>query len=118
MGPDHLCLEETIHLLESQRQAKTLTACLDFSKEWFSQAQIKIRSGLATIHLLSFHRTSLLSFQKKKKTMLRWKKVLNRNGQAPGRIGNLMGDLEKNNVGPEGKQVKLSQRYSLGTLKS
>jgi len=82
MGPDHLCLEETIHLLESQRQAKTLTACLDFSKEWFSQAQIKIRSGLATIHLLSFHRTSLLSFQKKKKTMLRWKKVLNRNGQA------------------------------------
>ena len=34
--PDHLCLEETIHLLESQRQAKTLTACLDFSKEWFS----------------------------------------------------------------------------------
>ena len=71
MGPDHLCLEETIHLLESQRQAKTLTACLDFSKEWFSQAQIKIRSGLATIHLLSFHRTSLLSFQKKKKSMLR-----------------------------------------------
>ena len=39
MGPDHLCLEETIHLLESQRQAKTLTACLDFSKEWFSQAR-------------------------------------------------------------------------------